>query len=144
MPSVGRQLALSRFPAPATRLDGRELQRRGPQRGLVAAGQEQLQHLRVVHTLHGLVVDVRDQVAGAQARLERRTPGINGLYGRDTRKKKKNDDYTRIYRGSHSDCGRYGSLNRPLRSSWYQFSILKPAKPYKSRKQNSNNFTAEN
>lgn len=79
VPSVGRQLALSRFPAPAARLDGRELQRRGPQRGLVTAGQEQLQHLRVVHTLYGLVVYVRDQVAGAQSRLERRTPGIHGL-----------------------------------------------------------------
>lgn len=40
MPRTGRQLANARLATPAARLDGRELQRRGPQRRLVAAGQE--------------------------------------------------------------------------------------------------------
>lgn len=79
VPRAGRQLAEARLAAPAARLDGRELQRRGPQRGLVAAGQEQLEHLRVVHALHRFAVDVRDQVAGAESRLERRTAGVHGL-----------------------------------------------------------------
>lgn len=79
VPRVGRQLALARFPAPAARLDGRQLQRRGPQRGLVAAGQQQLQHLCVVHALHLFAIDVSDQVAGAETCFERRTARVHGL-----------------------------------------------------------------
>lgn len=77
---IRRQLALTRFPSPTARLNGRELQRRGPECGLVATRQQQLQNLSVVHSLNRFAVNVRYQVTGVQARLKRRTPGIDRLF----------------------------------------------------------------
>lgn len=88
VPRTGCQLAKARLTTPAARLDGRELQRRGPQRRLVAAGQENLQHLCVIHPLHRFVVDVCDEIAWAEARLECRTPRVHGLCV-DRKKKRK-------------------------------------------------------
>lgn len=56
----------------ASRADGGALQGRGADVDAAAAGQDQLQDLRVQKTLHRLAVDVRDEVAGPQSRLESR------------------------------------------------------------------------
>lgn len=57
-----RQFALSRFAFAATALYGSLLQRCGPQAHVFRAAQQQLQHLRVIETLYGLSVYVRDQI----------------------------------------------------------------------------------
>lgn len=54
----------------AARADGGALQRGGADMHAAAPGQDELQHLRVQEPLHRLSVDVRDQVARPQARLE--------------------------------------------------------------------------
>ena len=55
----------------AARLDGGRLERGGPQGDGLAAGDEELEDLRVHEALHGLAVDVGHEVAGAQ-------PGVEG------------------------------------------------------------------
>lgn len=80
------QLALARFAPVAARLDGRVLERRRAQRHVVAAAQQQVQHLRVEQTLHRLAVDVRDQVSGVEAGLERRATLVYSLQQKGTRR----------------------------------------------------------
>ena len=59
-----------RVPPAAAGLDGGGLEGGGPQGDGLAALDQQLQDLRVHQALHRLAIDVRHQVAGAQAGVE--------------------------------------------------------------------------
>ena len=70
-------------PRPAPGLDGRAAERRRLDAHLRAAGEDQRDDLDVQQALDGRAVDVRDDVAGTQARLARRATRLHRLI--DTR-----------------------------------------------------------